>query len=47
MSGDTLRPIGHQYALAMLGGGEERVRSLAQSAFRIVRHVAADQASEG
>lgn len=32
MSGDTLRPIGHQYALAMLGGGEERVRSLAQSA---------------
>lgn len=32
MSGDTLRPIGHQYALAMLGGGEERVRSLAQAA---------------
>lgn len=32
MSGNTLRPIGHQYALAMLGGGEERVRSLAQSA---------------
>lgn len=32
MSGDTHRPIGHQYALAMLRGGEERVRSLAQSA---------------
>lgn len=32
MSGDTHRPIGHQYALAMLDGGEERVRSLALSA---------------
>jgi len=32
MSGDKHRPIGHQYALAMLDGGEERVRSLAESA---------------
>ncbi len=32
MSGDTHRPIGHQYALAMLDGGEERVRSLAMTA---------------
>lgn len=32
MNGDTHRPIGHQYALAMLDGGEERVRSLARSA---------------
>ncbi|MGD9810614.1 MAG: replication protein RepA [Sphingobium sp.] len=32
MSGDTHRPIGHQYALAMLDGGEERVRSVAQTA---------------
>lgn len=32
MSGDTHRPIGHQYALAMLDGGEERVRSLALTA---------------
>lgn len=32
MSGDTHRPIGHQYALAMLDGGEERVRALAHTA---------------
>ncbi|AIT82331.1 replication protein RepA [Novosphingobium pentaromativorans] len=32
MSGDTSKPIGHQYALAMLDGGEDRVRSLAKSA---------------
>ena len=32
MSGDTYRPIGHQYALAMLDGGEERVRTVGQSA---------------
>jgi hypothetical protein len=32
MNGDSSKPIGHQYALAMLDGGEERVRLLAQSA---------------
>ncbi|WP_337847828.1 replication protein RepA [Sphingomonas sp.] len=32
MSGDIHRLIGHQYALAMLDGGEERVRSLALTA---------------
>ncbi len=32
MSGETNKPIGHQYALAMLDGGEARVRSLAQTA---------------
>lgn len=32
MSGDTHRPIGYQYALAMLDGGEAKVRSVAQSA---------------
>lgn len=32
MDGDSTRPIGHQYALAMLAGGAEEVRSLAQSA---------------
>jgi len=32
MSGDNHRPIGHQYALAMLNGGEDRVRSVAQAA---------------
>jgi Plasmid encoded RepA protein len=29
---DTDRPIGHQYALAMLKGGEERVRTVAERA---------------
>lgn len=29
MNGDSSKPIGHQYALAMLDGGEEQVRSLA------------------
>lgn len=32
MNGDSTKPIGHQYALAMLDGGEEQVRSLARSA---------------
>lgn len=32
MSEGTHRPIGHQYALAMLDGGQERVRSIAQAA---------------
>lgn len=32
MTGDHHKPIGHQYALAMLDGGEERVRSVALSA---------------
>lgn len=32
MSGDPNKPIGHQYALAMLNGGEDRVRSVALSA---------------
>lgn len=32
MSGDTSRPIGHQYALAMLDGGEAKVRSVALAA---------------
>lgn len=32
MNGDSSKPIGHQYALAMLDGGEARVRSLAQAA---------------
>lgn len=32
MDGDSTRPIGHQYALAMLAGGADEVRSLAQSA---------------
>lgn len=32
MSGDTPLPIGHQYALAMLDGGETKVRSVAQAA---------------
>ncbi len=32
MSGDTSKQIGHQYALAMLDGGEERVRSVALAA---------------
>jgi len=32
MNGDQHRPIGHQYALAMLDGGEERVRKLAVTA---------------
>ncbi len=32
MSGDATKPIGHQYALAMLNGGEERVRMLAAQA---------------
>ena len=32
MSGDTSRPIGHQYALDMLDGGAEKVRSIALSA---------------
>lgn len=31
-NGDSTKPIGHQYALAMLDGGEERVRSLARRA---------------
>ncbi|WP_298197740.1 replication protein RepA [Novosphingobium sp.] len=31
MSGDTHRPIGHQYALAMIGGGEARVRTVAET----------------
>ncbi|MFT4054286.1 MAG: replication protein RepA [Novosphingobium sp.] len=32
MNSDSSKPIGHQYALAMLDGGEERVRSLAKAA---------------
>lgn len=32
MSGDTSRSIGHQYALAMLDGGPEKVRSVALAA---------------
>src|SRR3546814_732920 len=32
MNGDSSKPIGHQYALAMLGGGEEKVRSVALAA---------------
>ncbi|WP_298810430.1 replication protein RepA [uncultured Sphingomonas sp.] len=32
MNGDQHRPIGHQYALAMLTGGEDGVRQLATSA---------------
>lgn len=32
MSRDAERPIGHQYALAMIDGGAERVRGLAQQA---------------
>lgn len=32
MNGDSNKPIGHQYALAMLDGGEEQVRSLARHA---------------
>ena len=32
MSGDSQKPIGYQYALAMLDGGEEGVRKLARSA---------------
>lgn len=32
MNGDQHRPIGHQYALAMLNGGEENVRRLATTA---------------
>ena len=32
MSGDSHKPIGHQYALAMLDGGEDRVRRVAQAA---------------
>ncbi|MDO6414315.1 replication protein RepA [Sphingomonas sp. BIUV-7] len=31
MNGDEHKPIGHQYALAMLKGGEERVRILAST----------------
>ncbi len=32
MNGDQHKPLGHQYALAMLSGGEEGVRKLATSA---------------
>src|SRR5204863_114404 len=32
MNGDQHRPLGHQYALAMLNGGEESVRKLATTA---------------
>ena len=32
MNGDQHKPLGHQYALAMLDGGEARVRQLASSA---------------
>lgn len=32
MNGDSNKPIGHQYALAMLDGGEEQVRTLARHA---------------
>jgi len=32
MNGDQHRPLGHQYALAMLNGGEEGVRKLATTA---------------
>lgn len=32
MNGDQHRPLGHQYALAMLNGGEEGVRKLASTA---------------
>lgn len=32
MHRDSIRPIGHQYALAMLTGGEEEVRTLAKNA---------------
>src|SRR3546814_12627727 len=32
MNGDSSKPIGHQYALAMLDGGEEKVRSVALAA---------------
>lgn len=32
MNGDPHKPIGHQYALAMLNGGEEQVRMLAAKA---------------
>lgn len=32
MNGDQHRPLGHQYALAMLDGGEEGVRKVAQTA---------------
>ena len=32
MNGDQQRPLGHQYALAMLNGGEEGVRKLATTA---------------
>lgn len=32
MNGDAHKPIGHQYALAMLDGGEDRVRMLAAAA---------------
>jgi len=32
MTGDQHKPIGHQYALALLDGGQEKVRKVAQSA---------------
>ncbi|KQM20599.1 replication protein RepA [Novosphingobium sp. Leaf2] len=32
MTGDSSKPIGHQYALAMLDGGEAQVRTLAKAA---------------
>ncbi|TCP30393.1 replication protein RepA [Sphingomonas sp. BK235] len=32
MNGDQHKPLGHQYALAMLSGGEDRVRQLATTA---------------
>src|SRR3546814_19839047 len=32
MNGDSSKPIGHQYALAMMAGGEEKVRSVALAA---------------
>ncbi|KAE8243251.1 hypothetical protein A4X03_0g7821 [Tilletia caries] len=32
MNGDSSKPIGHQYALAMLDGGEDKVRSVALAA---------------
>lgn len=32
MNGDRIKPLGHQYALAMLNGGEESVRKLATTA---------------
>ena len=32
MTQDDKKPVGHQYALAMLAGGEKQVRTLAEHA---------------